>query len=179
MEYANNTIEDTHTVNKVIPISGNYEASHGRGMDPQFTRLKDSASNSDSKREGLRVELYGGRYPDTRAGTDQKAVIEFECDPDRTGLEGLSADEEAGKRSERDLRASKDEEEEDDDDEKEDDKASLRFISYGTEGELDKRMDVLRLLWKTKYACETVEDDKPAEEKPSNSWGFFTWFIIM
>lgn len=41
---------------------------------------------SDVNKEGVRVELHGGVYPPL--GEKQKAVVEFICDKDKTGLEG-------------------------------------------------------------------------------------------
>lgn len=126
------------------------------------------------------VELNGGRYPlDKSSGQQQKAIVEFQCDPDRTGLEGLNGDsrdkiddekEERSKRAEGEKEGDKDGEKEDPKD-----AASLTLVSYRTEGE---DIAVLRLNWKTKYACEGQTDHKPSAPK-SNSWGFFTWFLIM
>lgn len=66
----------------------------------------------------------------------------------------------------------------DDDDERPDDGKSLRFISYKDEGDDD--VGVLRLEWRTKYACEGEEAHQPeGDKKKKASWGFFTWFIIM
>jgi hypothetical protein len=103
----------------------------------------------------------------------------------RTGLEG----------SEHDSRDKLDEDQEaarlvtranDKKDDKKDDKeelvedASLKLISYKAEGQGDDEFDVLRLEWKTKYACEGMTEHKPTSGKNSSShWGFFTWFLIM
>jgi hypothetical protein len=45
---------------------------------------------------------------------------------------------------------------------------------------------VLRLDWRTKYACPTTVDDTPSKEKDPDTtkpttkhWGFLTWLIIM
>jgi hypothetical protein len=148
--------------------------------------LKDSASHDDANKEGLRVELHGGRYPfESSKGRQQKAIIEFQCDRNRTGLEG----------SEHDSRDKLDEENEaalpvtradDKKDDKKDDNedpvedASLKLISYKAEGQGDDEFDVLRLEWKTKYACEGMTEHKPTSGNNSSShWGFFTWFLIM
>lgn len=74
--------EETETgfLSKVIPIAGEYSATHGRSMDPKFTRLRDSASSADADDEGVRVELHGGKFPNEKSGTAQKAIIEFVCD---------------------------------------------------------------------------------------------------
>jgi hypothetical protein len=50
---------------------------------------------------------------------------------------------------------------------------SLSFKKYGAEGDID----VLRLEWRTRYACESLDDGDARQ--PSAHWGFFTWFIIM
>lgn len=68
------------------------------------------------------------------------------------------------------------EDEENGDGEEEDD-ASLKFLSYKSEGEGKNAIDVLRLNWRTKYACEDEIEKTPTSS--SNHWGFFTWFIIM
>ena len=139
-------------LDRVIPIAGNFETSSGGRLDPTWTRLKATDANTD----GLQLEIYGGKYN----GKKQKAVIEFQCDKTRTGNEGNTYDTEAKG-----------------DDEKEVETPSLTFVSYATvEGK--EAMDVLRLDWKTKYACEDFEEDVDDGNK-SASWGFFTWFILM
>ena len=165
---------------RVIPIAGEFSASHGRGLDPYVTRLKGSASHEDSKMEGLRIELHGGRYPETKEGKDQKAIIEFLCDPEVEGTEGFEKEKDAKVR-----RA--DEKEDDGDGEDEvvlpdlDKGKMLQFVSYKDEKPEGKdEMGVLRLNWKTKYACEGAADKAPTSPgKKAASWGFFTWFLIM
>ncbi|KAK4556739.1 type II membrane protein [Recurvomyces mirabilis] len=184
-----NTIEHTRQIDEVRTIAGEFSTSHGKAMDPRVTRLKES-SNKDE--EGLRIELNGGRYPDARGGQEQRAVLELICDVERTGNEGF---EEVDERSRAvDLaaygamarRADDDDEDDGDDEAPElpdlDKDKSLKFISYKTESDVG----VLRLTWKTKYACENAKDlpstpdeDKKKKESSSNSWGFFTWFIIV
>ena len=105
---------------------------------------------------------------------DQMAIIEFVCDKERTGLEGDEKDD-------------RDKDEDDTEDEKfrrreEEDETdspkgkSLKFNSYKEE-KLDKKtVGVLRLEWRTKYACE---DASGGLGESSGRWGFFTWFIIM
>lgn len=177
-----NPAENKEEVTEVRPIAGDYEYSHGRGLSPHLTRLKGSASHSDAEKEGVRVELSGGRFPfDKNSGKPQKAIIEFECDAKRTGLEGLEKGSggkpvEDDEKDERRMRRRA--EGDDDDDEKEppEKQSSLQLVSYKNEGEEDKAVDVLRLNWKTKYACEG-QKDVPSKSKAS--WGFFTWFLIM
>jgi len=184
IETFNNTASDKQMITQVVPIAGNYEASHGRGLDPKFERLKGSSSHSDAERDGVRVELGGGRYPDSRNGRDQKAIIEFECDPERTGLEGLEDLEERAAK----VNADGEKEDDGDDKEKEKNKSSLQFVSYKAEGNEGDETNVLRLSWKTKYACEAAagddKDDKGKEgDKGDGSkkagWGWFTWLLIM
>lgn len=167
---------------RVVPIAGNYITQTHRLLDPHWTRLKDSASNADSEKDGLRVELNGGQYPfDKKGGRQQKAILEFLCDKDKTGLEG---DDNDG--FEDDPDAAKDEKMMRRDDEKEggdkkdegghsNPKQSLIFQSYKAEGK-DGEIDVLRLQWSTKYACEGAAAEIP---KPGEHWGFFTWLIVM
>ncbi|KAG8630501.1 hypothetical protein KVT40_002120 [Elsinoe batatas] len=169
VDILHNTVEDTTNVHRVIPIAGELTASHGRALDPKVTRMKGSASNADNEKEGLRVELNGGKY----AGKSQKAVVELVCDKERTGNEEVGAvvlrgvgrredgDEDKGKEGEG---------KEDGDKEKE---RSLRFVGYP--GSADD-VEVLRLDWRTKYACENFEDD---EEKASGGWGFFSWLFLI
>jgi hypothetical protein len=184
-----------------IDIAGTYTTKSGPKMilDPRFELLRDSSSNSDASREGLRMELHGGRHPfdSAREGIEQRAIIEFVCDREREGDEGAEKDnsehaEEPKKDGEdkgedNDKKEGEDKGEDDDkkeerlsrrDGEKgkcEDSDASLRFCGYKREKtDKDKEVKTLRLEWRTKYACE----DAPAPDGGSH-WGFFTWFIIM
>ncbi|KAF4550649.1 putative autophagy-related protein 27 [Elsinoe fawcettii] len=159
VETAHDLVEDTTRI-RVAAIAGDFAASHGRALDPKVTRLKGSASNSDNEKEGLRVELNGGKYPDTKAGRVQKAVVELVCDRERTGNEEVPGKEKR--------------EEKDGEDEGEKDKGkSLRFQSYQLEGEVE----VLRLTWRTRYACEDSAEEEKG--KAGGGWGFFTWFIVI
>ena len=158
-------------ISDVIGVAGEYTLGHGGALDPRITRL----STSEKDLEGIDIELHGGRYNDRK----QKAVVSFLCEKDWSGNEGY---EEEKKR----LRRADDDEEEDDDDQpgdgerfKQDPKNALQFVSYAEEGEGKDRMDVLRLDWRTKHACEEYDggDDEPT--KTEGGWGFFTWFILM
>lgn len=81
--------KEDEEIRGVIPIAGDF-VHHGKPLNAQWTRLKTSSSNADSEKEGLRVELHGGEYPfEQKHAKPQKAIIEFLCDRDRTGLEGL------------------------------------------------------------------------------------------
>lgn len=171
-------------VKRVIGIAGEYTGSDGRGLNPKYTRLKGSAANSDDK-EGVIVELHGGKYPNQKSGTAQKAIIEFLCDKDVTGNEGFGKDAvkvtstlEATATSVAQYGSMQ--RREDDDDEPSlpdlDEYKNLKFLSYKREGDID----VLRLRWKTKFACEGARDNPdPEDEDKSSGWGFFTWFIIV
>lgn len=163
----------------MYPIAGTFDASHGRSLEPDITRLKGSKSHEDSTREGLRVELNGGYSSNSKdTSRTQQAIIEFECDHDRTGLEEVEeVDGDAPSRRDEDDKADKDKNEDDKDGKDDKDKASLQFVSYKEEH--DKR-DVLRLKWRTKYACEKRSDSgKDDHDSPSSHWGFFTWMFIM
>lgn len=164
-------------VTELIPIAGEYGTSSGEHLDPHVTRLKDSDSNSDSAREGLRAELKGGKWENKK----QKVIVEFICDRDWEGTEGFEDSKAAeivsysamGKREEGD----------DDNNNGEDDRElpnldegkALQFQGYKDEKE---DTGVLRLEWKTKYACEDMAD-APSEGGKKAGWGFFTWFLII
>ncbi|THY25835.1 hypothetical protein D6D01_04831 [Aureobasidium pullulans] len=183
IEYDYNLADNSSTIRRVIPIAGQYAGSHGRFLDPEWTRLKNSASHDDANKEGLRVELHGGKYPFEKPnGRQQKAIIEFQCDRNRTGLEGAEGDS-RDKLEEEDVAGLLMRDETDDkkdDKEKPAEDASLQLISYKSEGEGDDEFDVLRLQWKTKYACEGMTEHKPSSgNKSSSHWGFFTWFLII
>ncbi|PVI00148.1 hypothetical protein DM02DRAFT_628775 [Periconia macrospinosa] len=162
---------NNNTVVTPIDIAGSYKSTgNGRTLDEKFTRLKDSKSNADSAKEGVRIELNGGRFPhEEKNGLDQRAIIEFVCDPERTGLEGEEKDdgekEDSSEDSKRLTRR---------DGECEDSDKSLRFCGYKKETPKDKGVRTLRLEWRTKHACE-----KNAPPDSGSHWGFFTWFIII
>jgi len=126
-------------------------------LDPQYTRLKTSSSHADSQLEGIRMELKGGKYVKKK----QKAVIEFLCSRDDESAAEKRDDEEG------------DEEGKDKSQEEVDDGQGgrLKFLSY----EDVEDEDILRLQWKTKYACEDAKD----VGGKSGGWGFFSWFFFM
>lgn len=171
-----------------IDIAGTYTSYNGRKIDAKFELLRNSKSNADGGRDGLRAILNGGRLPfdDKKTGTDQRAIIEFVCDKEREGLEG-------GEKEGGDLEDDKDSDKKDDDKKEdklgrreesgsgkdkgkcEDNDHSLRFCGYQVEDEgKDHKVRTLRLEWRTKYACE----DAPPVDGGSH-WGFFGWFFIM
>jgi len=155
------------TIEGVIPIAGNYETTSGKGLEPNFSRLK----SEDTQKEGLRMELHGGHFNKK----NQMVIIEFQCDLDRSGNEGFDAAHGqtiGGARTmDRGNLAKADAE-----DEKEDDGKSLTYVSYGSTND---KTDLLRLNWRTKYACEDFEEDEDDSPGKNSHWGFFTWFVIM
>jgi hypothetical protein len=157
------------------PIAGDYTLQNHRTIQATWTLLRDSKSNLDAGREGIRGELHGGKYPfDKKDGMDQMAIIEFVCDKERTGLEGDEKDDRD--KDEDDTEDEKIRRREEGDDTDSSKGKSLKFNSYKEE-ELDKKtIGVLRLEWRTKYACEDANEG-PGES--SGRWGFFTWFIII
>ena len=178
IESVSNPVDDTKiSVEGVIPIAGNYETSNGKSLEPKFSRLK----SEDTQAEGLRMEIHGGQYD----RKNQMAIIEFQCDLDRTGNEGFEtvngnmvSNHTAGSLDKRGAAAmglgglAKD----DPEDDEQDDGKSLSFVSYGA---TDDKTDLLRLNWRTKYACEDFEDDEDDSSGKSSHWGFFTWLVIM
>lgn len=172
-----------------IDIAGTYKTQTGRDIDAKFELLRNSKSNSDAGREGVRAELHGGRLPfdDKKDGVDQRAIIEFVCDKDRTGLEGDEKDDTEHEDDPTDGEKDGKDKDGKDKDAKlkrtaengkgqcEDSDHSLRFCGYQTEtADKNKKVRTLRLEWRTKFACE----DAPAEEEGSH-WGFFGWFFII
>ncbi|KFZ22688.1 hypothetical protein V502_02834 [Pseudogymnoascus sp. VKM F-4520 (FW-2644)] len=154
-----NPISETTTISRVIPIAGDLQNFPGGTLlDASYTRLRTAASPADQAREGIRVELHGGSYN----GRKQRAVVEFLCDPDVTGIEEAEESvldvykREEGNGTTKATRA-------------------LVFKKYGPEGAKGE-VDVLTLEWRTKFACENVEGGVGKEK---GSWGFFTWFIII
>ncbi|KAI5367511.1 Putative mannose-6-phosphate receptor binding domain superfamily, MRH domain-containing protein [Septoria linicola] len=163
----------------VFPIAGQFTTSSGGHLEPKLTRLKGSSSNEDSKKEGLRVELHGGEHTNDGKKIKQKAIIEFLCDAEKEGTEGFDKEETAASIAEYGRMSKREDENEGDGEDKPElpdlDKGkALQLVSYKEE----KDMGVLRLEWKTKYACEGAEKP-PAQGAKKGSWGFFTWFLII
>lgn len=141
-----------------IDIAGTYTSLHNGQLEPHFELLRDSQSNADQGREGLRVTLNGGRFPydDHKKGVDQRAVIEFVCDKEREGTEKGEVDdggdredddgEGEGKDEKRKLRLRNDGKES----QCEETDASLRFCGYQQEAtDKNKKTSTLRLEWRT------------------------------
>ena len=161
-------------VEYATPIAGVFPWSHGGQMETKLTRIKHSAGNSGDE-EGVIVELHGGKSDN---GTKQKAIIKFLCDKSVSGNEGFGDDAEM---VDMDQYTSMQRRKEDDDDTSHlpdlDKGKNLKFQSYKMEGD----NQVLRLEWKTKYACEGMANHKDPDDDTDKSggWGFFTWFIII
>lgn len=158
-------------VHRVVSIAGDFQTKTGRTLDAKVSRLKGSGSHLDAEREGIRVEFHGGRYPDEKSGRDQSAVVEFECDQSRTG------DEESKQQRERKRAEDGDGGEggKGKEGEGEEGGKSLQFISY----KIEEEEEVLRLSWKTKYACESVDLTDDDAVSGSKGWGFFGWLFIV
>ncbi|KKK14853.1 hypothetical protein AOCH_001770, partial [Aspergillus ochraceoroseus] len=160
------------------PINGSEETSHafpivgldhmgGGAKDPEITRLK----TLDSEREGLQVKLGGGEYTDEQQKKKSAgAVIEFQCDPGRSGLEGLDAADISRLLRIRDEGESDQPSPEDGSNPD----SSLQFKSWGPS---DDDSYVLSLSWKTRYACDDYVKNR--DQDSSSHWGVFTWLIII
>ena len=157
--------EKESTVESVIPIAGGALGS-GKSTEPKYKRLK--ADGGDE--EGLQMELHGEKY----GQKNQMAIIEFQCAPELSGNEGFEILEKKTDTSAA-TRSFTSEAKDNDDEDVKDVEKSLQFVSYS---ERDEKTDLLRLNWKTKYACEDFEEDDDSGSKSSH-WGVFTWFIIL
>lgn len=144
-------------------------------MDPHWGLLKESTSHEDSQKDGLSLELNGGFKTVDGKKKPQKAIVEFLCHEWREGTENLYDPEDKYEDGKEKVRRDEDKNGDDKKDAEEDKTTpSLEFIRYDQD---NADVDVLRLKWRTKYACEGAKDDKDAEK--SAHWGFFTWFIVM
>ena len=139
---------DTVEMEHWVAIAGDFGMKNGLPLDVHSTRLKTSSSNADRAREGVRLELLEGRDPFDRANgvTQRKQKAIVEMLCDR-GTEGATEGADAG----------------------------LTYVSREPEDVRSENWDVLRLQWRTKYACE----DAAGAAAGSKSWGFFTWIILM
>ncbi|KAK4215013.1 autophagy-related protein 27 [Rhypophila decipiens] len=166
----------------VIPIAGNLIDHGGEEFTYDLKRLSTSDSKDDSEKEGLRLTLHGGVYQKR----EQRAVIEFLCDHNRTGLEGEweSRDKyEKGKAEKREEKKDDDKKDEDKDGddgfpERQLKKENAALIWDGYKRSPDDKVDTLFLTWHTKYACEKDVDggNGPSE---STHWGVFTWMFML
>ena len=128
--------------------------------------MKSSASSADREREGIRLQIGGGKDKD---GKKQKAIIEFLCSPNHkyedppkdTPKFFTAEDEEEGDGEQGGGEV---------DDEH---GGKIKILSWDDED----KVKVLRLEWTTQYACEDAKDRGDSES--GGHWGFFTWFILM
>lgn len=148
----------------VFPVAGDLRDKGGFDMDAKWTRLKNHPTNADPEKEGLVAEINGGFKLVNKDRRKQKAIINFVCDKSRTGLENLP-DALQDQYTEDKLKR--------DGEDAVDGTPSLEFLQYKEED----GVDVLRLKWRTSHACEDAKEGE--DKKKSQSWGFFTWFIIM
>ncbi|KAM3067343.1 type II membrane protein [Clarireedia jacksonii] len=161
-----NEAEGSDATKEIIPFAGSLENVGGGSLDAKYERLSASKAHSDAGKEGLRFELNGGFIGRGKDKKSQKAIVEFICDRNRTGLENLWVPPEPKGKEKMDERdeptggAAND--------------SSLQFFA------LDKNddVDILRLTWLTKEACEEGSKDD-GNDQSSTHWGFFTWFIIV
>ncbi|KZZ98281.1 autophagy-related protein 27 [Moelleriella libera RCEF 2490] len=180
---------------QVFAIAGALEGVGGAQFDYEVARLNESDSNSDSDKEGLRLILKGGKHPlDGPVGErrEQKAIVEFLCDPSREGTEGeWETDGQYARADSAERKENGDNKdggsgggEPNSEKQRKKDNAALVWKSYKAEG----TADVLRLTWLTKYACEKRDGDSDPDkdrdkdkdkDDASSHWGFFTWFVIV
>ena len=175
--------DGTGNVVELIPVAGDIDDTHR--LDAKATLF----GPADKSPEGVRVVLNGANY----TGHGQCTVIEFVCDMNRTGLEGVAKPAVAAMA--RMLRLRRDEKKDDEkkgdekkgnDKDKDQSKSSLTFKSYEYSEELKK--DTLQLEWRTRQACEEYvkkggdkgkDGDKGGKDDSSSHWGFFTWVFIL
>lgn len=182
IEYIQNKYDNSTAIGKVVDVAGDYFPTLGVHLESSVYRLKNSGSHGDSEKEGVRVELSGGKQPFKKSGTPQKAIIEFLCDRTTDGkdteVDDRPEDVDAGKKERLRRREEVgDDKKEGDGDEKKGDetekpKSPLQFLSYKEED----NSGVLRLEWRSKFACE---DAVNASKDGSARWGFFTWLLIV
>jgi len=153
------TDEVQDDVTEVISIAGDLADAGGGYLDAKYTRLSTSELPEDSEKEGLRIVLNGGFYGNPKR--KQQAVVEFLCDPNRTGTETDLDPEDKYEGGEENPTEGI---------------SSLKFKGYD-KNPLDPKVDTLWLEWYTKYACEGQKDEDDAAT--SRHWGFFTWFLII
>ncbi|PHH79622.1 hypothetical protein CDD80_4227 [Ophiocordyceps camponoti-rufipedis] len=171
---------EKNVVDKVVAIAGSLENVGGSQFEYEATRLKTSDSNSDSQKEGLRLVLKGGKDPlvgPVGERREQKAIVEFLCDPNKKGDEGeWEAGDKYDKRSPDDDKGNDGKDQSAIEHQLKKEGAALVWESYGRE----KDADVLRLTWHTKFACEKRDGgNKDGGGSTSSHWGFFTWFVVL
>lgn len=168
IERIENKIEHTNITGDTIPIAGKFGHTIGGHLDPKWTRLKGSASSADRDKEGLRLEIHGGKDND---GNKQMAIMEFLCpakqEERRRSYQALTAEDEDDKNGEEDGMDKSGEETDDGDG------GTIKLLSWDNED----NTKTLRLKWDTKRACEDAAEEGSGSSK--GHWGFFTWFILM
>ncbi|KAI1842553.1 hypothetical protein JX266_011307 [Neoarthrinium moseri] len=188
-------------IEDAFAVAGNLQQYGGGSLDHEIINLSSSDSNADAEKQGVRIILKGGFHTGLNSQKrQQRAIIEFICDEKFEGdeAEWTSEDEYVPGGDDSDnmrVRSVADDtdpllyvsDEEgggggDDDKSKpvqlgDNEKQALIFNSYGPL-ESDKDVDVLRLTWKTKYACPDRRAE-PGEDSPSSHWGFFTWMVMI
>lgn len=187
------TASKTDSIVEIRPIAGDVD---GATLDPVATRLSTSSADGDKDKVGVRLVLQGGHYN----GRKQKAVVEVLCDDKLDGTEGEWKSDELGIPPPPSAKTAEDGKDKDDvPHQLKKDGAALIWDSYGPSEEDPKNMDVLKLTWKTKHACEKRNEggsgggdkggsggsgdgdkdkDKGGQDE-SKHWGFFTWMIIL
>lgn len=161
-------MENVTTEVRAIPIAGDFTISTGGALDPKWTRLKTSTRPADRDKEGVMLEMGGGRYTDDGKTQKQKAVVEFLCD-------GRSEERRRGGVARRDDDDGEEKEGDGDDDEDSHEReetddgegGTLKFISYKDVGD-DK---ILSLEWHTKYACEGASEGAPVGHQAKEGIG--------
>ena len=148
------------------PIWRNYELE-GAPSNPKTERLKDSVSNSDSEKEGLRLAVGGG----SRNSVPQRAVIEFICKRTENSAQSITT-----KYKGRDD-GDKDSEHPDWDDARKADDGAGGEIEVLPYSEDSSQKDVLRLNWHTPHGCEDSASSRNGTS--SGGWGFFSWFFFI
>ncbi|KAJ5704158.1 hypothetical protein N7493_011296, partial [Penicillium malachiteum] len=154
---------DSHQIIEgVFPVAGLDHVGEG-SKDPVATPLREI--NEDE--EGLRLRMSGGEYPvETDKTRPAAAIIDFVCDPDRSGLEGVP--------SIQDENGDKDMRRRDGEDAVRD--PSLTVKSFGPDAD---DTYILKLDWRTRYACYDYQGGNSGDANSSQHWGFFTWMIIL
>lgn len=191
--------------NEAWAIAGELQQYGGGPLDNEAVYLPTSDSNSDAEKDGVRIVIKGGWHTGSNGQKrQQKAIIEFICDADLEGTEGewkgedeyIPGDDEASEGSasdpaKRDAAEDGDKGEgggEGDGGDKTDKPVQLGYngtqaLIFNSYSPLDgdKDVDVLRLTWKTKHACQKRDggDGGSGDDSPSSHWGFFTWLVIM
>ncbi|PBP27474.1 autophagy protein Atg27 [Diplocarpon rosae] len=163
-------------IGAIIPIAGDLKEKGGGDLNAKWVRLETDGSHADSEKQGLRLTMNGGFTNEDGAKRPQKAIIEFQCDQKRSGIDNLweSEDKYETRKAKRAEEAEEMDDGEEGDAEEDPNTPDLQFVRYDVSPENE---GTLRLQWRTKYACEKVEGGGEEQAKPG--WGFFTWFIII